>query len=119
MDSDPSCVYTGCMIRNICCVSFSALLLSSLIGCASVTPGPVEVSLPRRVGESKENFVWAEPSYRPKALKKLRVGMTKSEVLALFQEPKSIKRTPSDEYWEYDWFELYFRGGRLVNWFDL
>lgn len=119
MDSDPSCVYTACMIRNMCIVGFSACLLYSLFGCASVSPRPVEVSLPRRVEERKESFVWAEPSYRPKELKKLRVGMTKSEVLSLFQEPKSIKKTPSDEYWEYDWFELYFRGGRLVNWFDL
>lgn len=107
------------MIRTICTVGFSAWLLYSLIGCASVSPNPMEVSFPRRVEEKKESFMWAEPSYRPKELKKLRVGMTKSEVLSLFQEPKSIKKTPSDEYWEYDWFELYFRGGRLVNWFDL
>lgn len=107
------------MIRTIYIVGFSAWLFYSFMGCTSVSPKPIEVSFPRGIEEKKESFAWAEPSYRPKELKNLRVGMTKSEVLSLFQEPKSIKRTPLDEYWEYDWFELYFRGGRLVNWFDL
>ncbi|MCX7788683.1 MAG: outer membrane protein assembly factor BamE [Spirochaetes bacterium] len=107
------------MIRAIYTLGFCILLLFHAIGCVSVTPGVLEASMPRRTEEQSRGISWAEPTYRPKELKKLRVGMTKSEVLALFQEPRTIKRTPSDEYWEYDWFELYFRGGRLVNWFDL
>lgn len=112
-------MYTASMIRFFSVSGFCALLVCTVLGCVSVDPGIVEVSLPRETEQRIEKFSWVEPTYRPKELKKLRVGMTKSEVLSLFQEPRTIKRTPSDEYWEYDWFELYFRGGRLVNWFDL
>ncbi|MFQ3621456.1 MAG: hypothetical protein SNJ78_11005 [Spirochaetales bacterium] len=79
----------------------------------------LEISLPRQNIQKQEPFPWLEPTYRPRELARLRIGMTRAEVLDLFKEPRSIKKTPLDEYWEYDWFELYFRGGRLVNWFDL
>jgi hypothetical protein len=64
-------------------------------------------------------FALAEPSYAIYDLSKLKIGMTKAQVYALFEKPHVIKHAPKDEYWEYDWFELYFREGRLVNWFDL
>lgn len=120
IDSEPFYMYTVRMMRSFHRFGLCVLFLYSMaMGCTSVDPGVMDVSLPRKMEIMDRSFPWTEPTYRPKELKKLRVGMTKSEVLSLFQEPKSIKRTPSDEYWEYDWFELYFRGGRLVNWFDL
>jgi hypothetical protein len=64
-------------------------------------------------------FALADPEYAMYDLSKLRIGMTKAEVYALFAKPHVVKHAPKDEYWEYDWFELYFREGRLVNWFDL
>ena len=64
-------------------------------------------------------FPVAEPFFPVYDLSKLRVGMTKAEVQALFSSPKNTKQTPKDEYWEYAAFELYFRNGRLINWFML
>ena len=65
------------------------------------------------------DFYLADPLYEIYDLSRLRVGMSRAEVRALFSDPRDIKRTPRDEYWEYKWFELYFRDGLLVNWFDL
>jgi hypothetical protein len=99
------------------CVALAPLFLV-LAGCcgtaqpdvsfANVFPQPVD-------GE----FALADPEYTMYDLSKLKIGMTKAEVYALFAKPLVVKHAPRDEYWEYDWFELYFREGRLVNWFDL
>jgi len=107
------------VLLGFLCLGASCSTGPSSISTQRVDPEIVEVSLPRIHPEGMPPLLWAEPNYRSRDLKKLRIGMSKAEVLALFQEPISIKRTPSDEYWEYDWFELYFRGGFLVNWFDL
>lgn len=107
-------------------VLFSAFLMTLfLAGCVNPPP-PLKtgdarpdpsLTAPSMKGEG--GFSLAEPFFPASELGKLRVGMTKAEVVALFSAPKTTKRTPKDEYWEYSWFELYFRDGRLVNWFTL
>jgi hypothetical protein len=102
------------------------LILSLFVsGCASSgnaakrDTGTPEPSLPRIADASSAEFSLAEPKYRTHDLSRLRIGMTRAEVAALFAAPREMKKMPKDEFWEYDWFELYFRDGRLVNWFDL
>ena len=86
------------------------------------TPTPIlapDVSWERGSPQPREGFALADPGYVIYDLSRLRIGMTKAEVQKLFLRPHVVKQAPKDEYWEYDWFELYFREGRLVNWFDL
>ncbi|MFO8064240.1 MAG: hypothetical protein ACQETQ_06525 [Spirochaetota bacterium] len=60
------------------------------------------------------------PSVKLVDLRRLRVGMTKDEVLAIFPGPEETKISPRDTtVWRYEFAELYFRDGRLYNWFDL
>jgi hypothetical protein len=60
------------------------------------------------------------PSVRLVDLRRLRVGMTMAEVLAIFPDPEQTKISPRDTVvWRYPFAELYFRDGRLFNWFDL
>jgi hypothetical protein len=94
-----------------------ASVLFVLSGCCTTAEPDVsfEGILPKTEGE----FALADPGYAIYDLSKLRIGMTRSEVHNLFSKPHTVKQAPKDEYWEYDWFELYFREGRLVNWFDL
>jgi len=107
-------------------VTFPALLMVLLLsGCAhspvslpSVSAGP-EAPLAAPSMHASVGFPLAEPFFPANDLARLRIGMSKAEVIALFSSPKAMKRTPKDEYWEYSWFELYFRDGRLVNWFTL
>jgi hypothetical protein len=89
-----------------------------LAGCCSTAEPDVSFAnvFPKPVDRE---FALADPEYAVYDLSKLKIGMTKAEVYALFAKPRIIKHAPRDEYWEYDWFELYFREGRLVNWFDL
>jgi hypothetical protein len=86
-------------------------------GCCS-TADP-ELSFESMTPKEAGTFVLAGPEYAVYDLSRLQVGMTRAEVRTLFAEPRTVKHAPRDEYWEYDWFELYFREGRLVNWFDL
>jgi outer membrane protein assembly factor BamE (lipoprotein component of BamABCDE complex) len=98
------------------CGAVAVILL--LTGCCT-TPRPdvsLAAILPKLI---EDGFALAGPEYTVYDLTKLRIGMTKAEVYELFSGPHVIKHAPKDEYWEYDWFELYFREGRLVNWFDL
>ncbi len=107
-------------------VKFQALLTLLLMsGCAnspvplrSAPAGP-EAPLAAPSFLASAGFPLAEPFFPANDLARLRIGMSKAEVMALFSSPKATKRTPKDEYWEYSWFELYFREGRLVNWFTL
>jgi hypothetical protein len=60
------------------------------------------------------------PSVRLVDLRKLRVGMTMEEVLAVFPGPDQTRISPRDTVvWRYPFAELYFGDGRLYNWFDL
>ncbi|MDR1932868.1 MAG: outer membrane protein assembly factor BamE [Spirochaetales bacterium] len=88
-----------------------------LAGCC--TPSQPDISIAAIFPRASGGFALADPEYAVYDLSKLRIGMTRTEVYTLFAKPHTVKHAPRDEYWEYDWFELYFREGRLVNWFDL
>jgi hypothetical protein len=104
----------NCMRRFLCAAAAAFFVLA---GCCT-GPQP-DVSIANISPPIEGEFALADPAYAVYDLSKLKVGMTKAEVHALFAKPLAIKHAPKDEYWEYDWFELYFREGRLVNWFDL
>lgn len=60
------------------------------------------------------------PSVKLVDLRRLRVGMTMEEVLAIFPGPEQTRISPRNTVvWRYEFAELYFRDGRLYNWFDL
>jgi outer membrane protein assembly factor BamE (lipoprotein component of BamABCDE complex) len=103
-------------MRRFLCTAAAVLFV--LAGCCGA-PQP-ELSIAKIFPQApEEGFALADPEYALYDLSKLRVGMTRAEVRGLFAKPHVVKQAPKDEYWEYDWFELYFREGRLVNWFDL
>jgi outer membrane protein assembly factor BamE (lipoprotein component of BamABCDE complex) len=59
-----------------------------------------------------------QPFIRRVDLARLRVGMTRTEVLALFPDPEEVETTRENtEFWGYEYAELLFRDGRLENWF--
>ena len=60
-----------------------------------------------------------EPFIKLVDLDRLRIGMTKQEVLAIFPDPYEIGLRGSDELWQYGFAELIFRGDRLRDWFDI
>ncbi len=61
-----------------------------------------------------------EPFVRLVDLSRLRVGMTKAEVLAIFPDPRTINVSPRGlEVWEYGFAQLHFRNGLLANWFEI
>jgi len=60
-----------------------------------------------------------EPFVKLVDLGRLRVGMTKAEVLAIFPDPYEIELQAGDEFWQYGFAELIFRNGRLRDWFNL
>ena len=102
------------LLRRSAPVVFIALIQT---GCCS-TPGP-DVSFAKLSPPPARDIALIDPGYVIYDLSRLKIGMTKDEVRRIFSRPHVIKQAPKDEYWEYDWFELYFREGRLVNWFDL
>lgn len=60
-----------------------------------------------------------EPFIKLVDLDRLRIGMTKQEVLAIFPNPIEIRLQSNDELWHYGFAQLIFRGNRLRDWFDL
>ena len=88
------------------------------IGCTTVREPDVSLAS-LSIPEINDEFTVLDPEFTMHDLGKLRVGMTKAEVYALFSRPRAVKQAPRDEYWEYIWFELYFREGLLANWFEL
>jgi outer membrane protein assembly factor BamE (lipoprotein component of BamABCDE complex) len=60
-----------------------------------------------------------EPFVKLVDLARLRVGMTKAEVLAIFPNPFEIELHRGDEFWQYGFAELIFRDGLLRDWFNL
>jgi len=60
-----------------------------------------------------------EPFVRLVDLGRLRIGMTKAEVLAIFPDPYEIRLRGADELWQYGFAELIFGGNRLRDWFDI
>lgn len=60
----------------------------------------------------------AEPFIKIVDLRKLRIGMTEEEVLAIFPDPEQIRLRGDDELWRYGFAELVFRDERLRDWFN-
>lgn len=97
-----------------------------MIGCSTapevdeVSPAPPDPGL-ARIKPAKPQFdTLPAPSVKLVDLRRLRVGMTKSEVLEIFPGPEETELSPRDTtVWRYEFAELYFRENRLYNWFDL
>lgn len=114
-----------------------ALALSALIaamvlllaGSCRSTPGPVAELIPEeppvdpgwevRFTDTSIEVELHEPFIKLVDLARLRVGMTKTEVLAIFPDPIQIELRGTDELWQYGFAELIFRGNRLRDWFNL
>ncbi|MFP4430309.1 MAG: hypothetical protein ACLFPV_03570 [Spirochaetaceae bacterium] len=59
-----------------------------------------------------------EPVEEPPPIERLRVGMTKIEVLELLPDPEEIEITsPAYEVWSYTDHQLHFKDGLLYDWF--
>ena len=100
------------------------LLLLILAGCSSAPPPPPEAApdtgFAYRKAAAPQFEEPPEPFIRMVDLARLRVGMTREEVLALFPDPRAIDVSVRGlEVWEYGFAQLHFRGGILANWFDL
>ena len=107
-------------MRRILALSAPVFITLFVLTVCSTAPDlSPDVSFAKNSPPPPEDFNLIDPGYVIYDLSRLRIGMTKAEVIGLFSRPHVIKHAPKDEYWEYDWFELYFREGRLVNWFDL
>lgn len=107
-----------------------ALLCLALLPTACKTapqelPAETTVDLPPDPGwalRSVDTSIEAElpePFIKLVDLARLRIGMTKQEVLAIFPDPYQIQLRGSDELWKYGFAELIFRGNYLRDWFDL
>ena len=84
-------------------------------------PEPVEPDLAfeRQRVEKEALEPRHDPFVRLVDTSRLRVGMTKEEVLAVFPDPERIEISPRDrEVWRYDFAQLHFKGNRLEDWFN-
>lgn len=104
----------------------AALIVAGLLGCASEPeerrPEPAEPDPGLGMLRPATNPLPEPPppSVKLVDLRRLRVGMTMAEVLAIFPGPEETRISPRDTVvWRYPFAELYFRDGRLQNWFDL
>ncbi len=110
----------------------SILLFLLLMSCATTDkpqqpevpqpekPAPVDPGFPLLQPVFVMEVELPEPYYKHVDLKKLRVGMTKEEVLAIFPDPLEIDiRQTGYEMWQYDAAELYFKDNLLRDWFNL
>lgn len=106
------------------------ILTGSLAGCRSTAAeDPVTEALeidsapdpgwPVLVADESIEVDLPEPFVKLVDLDRLRIGMTKQEVLAIFPDPYEIELRGSDELWQYGFAQLIFRGNRLRDWFDL
>jgi len=83
-------------------------------------PASPEPSLARLEPARPPTAELPEPSVKLVDLRRLRIGMTMEEVLAIFPGPVETRISPRDTIvWRYRFAELYFRDGKLYNWFDL
>ena len=67
---------------------------------------------------SLPTFEMSEPFVKLVDLAKLRVGMTKDEVRAIFPDPLEVELQRDDEVWYYAFAQLIFRGDYLRDWFN-
>lgn len=107
------------------------LLISLLLLLAACSTAP-ERAQPSRVAHPYPEASWArqraeraapaplhEPFLRLVDTSRLRVGMSKQQVLKVFPDPERIEISPRDrEVWRYEFAELHFNGNRLENWFN-
>ena len=114
-------------LRALAVASAGVLLIA---GCRS-TPGPepaspeTMVDLPPDPGwpvltaDTSIEVELPEPFIKLVDLARLRVGMTRAEVLAIFPDPSEIELRFGDEMWQYGFAELIFRDDRLRDWFNI
>ncbi len=116
-----------------------ALSTSAILASCRTTPEPAAVEplsadppAPERTADLPPDTGWAarevdtsiivellEPFIKLVDLDRLRIGMTKQEVLAIFPNPTEIKLRGDDELWHYGFAEIIFRNDRLRDWFDI
>jgi len=80
---------------------------------------PVDPGWELRIVDTSIEVELPEPFIKLVDLAKLRVGMTKEEVRAIFPDPIQIELRGTDELWQYGFAELIFRGNYLRDWFNL
>jgi len=80
---------------------------------------PPDAGWALRAADTSITVELPEPFIKLVDLDRLRIGMTKQEVLAIFPDPFEIGLRGSDELWQYGFAELIFRGERLRDWFDI
>jgi outer membrane protein assembly factor BamE (lipoprotein component of BamABCDE complex) len=99
-------------------------LLLVLVGCATEPPPeptqeqPVDPGWEQRTVDTSFETELPDPFIKLVDLQRLRVGMTKQEVLAIFPGPDETTLRGRDELWDYGFAELIFRGNRLADWFN-
>ena len=100
--------------------------LAVLGGCRSAPPepvpeaeAPVDPGWPARTVDTSISVQLPEPFIKLVDLARLRIGMTKTEVLAIFPDPYEIALRGNDDVWQYGFAELIFRDDRLRDWFDI
>ena len=101
-----------------------AIVAVALAGCAT-EPEPysepvaaLDAGWEMRSVDTSFSVEYQEPFIKLVDLSRLRVGMTKAEVLALFPDPDETELRGRDELWDYGFAELIFRGNLLTDWFN-
>ena len=119
------------MVRSLARLAGGALLAGMvLLACETppeepaaaavdTTPPPVDPGWRMREVDTSVEVELPEPFVKLVDLDRLRVGMTKEEVLAIFPGPNQIQLRRGEEFWQYGFAELIFRDGRLRDWFNL
>jgi len=101
-----------------------SLVLVLLVGCATEAPSaevqdhPVDPGWEQRGVDGSFETELPDPFIKLVDLQRLRVGMTKQEVLAIFPGPNETTLRGRDELWDYGFAELIFRGNLLADWFN-
>ena len=108
-------------------VIFLGLAIVALLASCKTTPE--DISVPVDTGPDAGWVQWyidsgveidlPEPFIKLVDLARLRVGMTKAEVLEIFPDPLQIELRGRDDAWQYGHAELLFRNDLLRDWFNL
>jgi outer membrane protein assembly factor BamE (lipoprotein component of BamABCDE complex) len=105
---------------------FSSLVLSLLLSACVTEPEPepaqvdqtVDTGWEQRTVDNSIETELPDPFVKLVDLRRLRVGMTKQEVLAIFPGPEETQLRGRDELWDYGFAELIFKGNYLNDWFN-
>lgn len=116
-------------MRRFVVLGAVAAVSLAVSGCAScpceVEPAvelpeaPVDPGWAQRSVDTTIQVEFPEPFVRLVDFSRLRVGMTKAEVLAVFPDPDETRLRQGDDIWRYGFAELIFRDDRLRDWFNL